>query len=166
MTPPATFSFISCTMPPMSRPRMNTPIAETRCPSSRLMFMLPPRTAMLVTSPSGTRVPDGVSTSTLRIAATFCRSRSRSRTATPYRRSPSQISVPTLPPSAVSITSSTSATLSPYRAARAVHLDLQLRHFAGAIDERARHAAHARHDSQHLAGLLPQDCRIVAEDLD
>ena len=73
---------------------------------------------MLATSVSGMRGPDGVSMSTLLMAVRLWRSASRSLTATPNRRSPSHSCVATFPPSAVSMTSSTSATFRPYRAAR------------------------------------------------
>jgi hypothetical protein len=48
----------------------------------------------------------------------------------------------------------------------AVDFNLQLRHLAGAIDERARHAADVRDRSQHVIDRGPQSRRVVAEDLD
>ena len=103
---------MSDTTLPMSRPRMNTPMASTRLPFSRAMFMLPLTVRKLATSESGTYAPEGVATSNPCIRVSE-RSASSSRTATAKRRSPSQICVTDLPPSADSITSWMSATLSP-----------------------------------------------------
>ena len=92
------------------------------------------------------------------------RSSSRSRTTTGYFRSPSQICVATLPPSAFQFNHVLNVAdgQSVARGAGPVDLDLQLGNFAGSVHERACDAANFDPEP----GLLFQGLNVVPEDFD
>ena len=158
---------MSVTTLPMSRPRMNTPMAITRAPDSRLMFIAPSLTAMSATSASRTWAPSAVSTQDLaHVVGVGPRVGRQS-----HDDAEALLALPDL-----------GRVLAAERGldrvldvgdvepvsggARPIDGDLQLRHLPGAIDEGAGDARRGRHRVEDGRRVLPQRGPVRAKHLD
>ena len=150
---------MSATTLPMSRPRMKTPIANTRLPFSRAMFIAPPTVRKLATS-------DERHVGAVRRRheqALHARQRAL-RLVQPHDHAEALLALPHLrrllaAERRLDHVLDVGDVEAVARRARAVDLDLDLRQLAQPVDEGARDARHVLHLLEDLERLVAQHRR-------